>query len=168
MALIPDIFLQSVISLTRLTQTNQPIGISTGFLYGKINKRENNKINGSLYLVTNRHVLENTFKLELKFDSIFSDNKNEIISLIKDGNAIWTAHPDNEIDVAVIQLNGNYLNENKITHGFFMSDEHQLTIEQTRQENIIEGNGVFLLGYPPLGTEGLSKDFVIVRDGVIS
>jgi hypothetical protein len=59
MALIPPFFLDTVVALGTVNEQGQTNWVGTGFLYGKfISKEGENKLY-QVYLVTNKHVMNN-------------------------------------------------------------------------------------------------------------
>jgi S1-C subfamily serine protease len=85
----------------------------------------------------------------------------------EDGSPVWIAHPDPEIDVAIVTLNARQLREDGIRFQYFRNDQHVADREKAKELGITEGDGVYALG-SPLELIGGERNFVIVRQGAIA
>ena len=169
MALLPPMFLNTVVALG-CPDENQGIRFSaTGFLYayptGEVDKNGDKTF--WTFLVTNRHVFEKIFQdsevLSTRFNKRDATGSGEYSVARK--NADWTSHPNPECDVAVLGVNPDKFREDNIQLEFFY-DERALTREQATTHGVSEGDGVFILGFP-LGQAGDERNYVIVRQGII-
>ena len=175
MALIPPRFLNTVVALGSPSNEGTMRYTATGFLYGyrsgAINEKKAKKY--WIYLVTNRHVFENAAKqaasLHARFNRpIGSESKIYTISLKStDGSDTWIVHPNPNADVAVLQINPNLLKADGIEFEFFASDVNTFTLDQAREIEVSEGDGVFVLGFP-LGEAGEERNYAVVRQGIIA
>jgi hypothetical protein len=123
-ALIPPFFLDCVVAIgvvvstTVVTETKTAPKVETrwtasGFLYCDFVENIDEKKTSwyRVYLVTNRHVLENKKLVHLRFNPTDKNPAQEIpLPLHKaDGSLDWTAHPDPNIDVAVVRVSTQFL-----------------------------------------------------------
>ena len=79
----------------------------------------------------------------------------------------WTVHPNPEADIAVLSINPERIKADGIEYFFFQADKHALSLEQARINELSEGDGVFVLGFP-LGEAGDQRNYAIVRQGIIA
>ena len=171
MALIPPVFLNTVVALGDQSTDGTIKSTATGFLYGHMTGAtdENGQNLYYVFLVTNRHVFkqatERSGTLHARFNKLSGTGTN--VYLIKMEDASWTVHPDPEADVAVLSLNPERMKADGIEYYFFLADGHVCTIEQARTDQVSEGDGVFVLGFP-LGETGEERNYVIVRQGIIA
>jgi S1-C subfamily serine protease len=144
--------------------------IGTGFLYGRFEKKidEQTKLY-SVFLVTNKHVVEGLPKFYLKFNSAAdtSSKDYEIPLIARNGRSIWIGHPDKGVDVAVLPIDANHLKAELRKYAFFQSDLHVFASDQLKTEGVSEGDGVFVLGFP-MGMVDTERQYVICRGGVIA
>ena len=156
MALIPPAFLNSVVALGGPTQDGNVRYTATGFLYGYPSGRVNEE-GAKLYrifLVTNRHVFQKAFDrnaaLQARFNRPIGAGANvyPIPVQEQDGSPAWTVHPDPEVDVAVLQISSNKLQQDGVEYSWFASDSRTFTLEQAKENEVSEGDGVFVLGFP--------------------
>ena len=168
MSLLPPHFLDSVIAIG----TGKPPDlkwIGTGFLYGRL-------IEGStpesfnVFLLTNKHVLGDASSVHIRFNAIGdSPSKDYEVSLVTaDGSKTWFGHPDPNIDVAALYINGKYLreNENRLLT-FFESHSQVMKRADMKTRQTTEGDGIFVLGYP-MGMVGQNSQHVICRFGALA
>lgn len=170
MALIPPFFLSTVNAIG----IHSPAGIhwiGTGFLYGylvteKIDEHDSYQI----YLVTNRHVLNGQNSIILKFDTSNPAKPSILyhLNLIDpQGRQIWTGHPNQLVDIAVIHINPHLIQADNIEVRFFCSDKHTLNKNGLAKEEVSEGDKVFALGFP-MSLVGTQRQYVICRHGCIA
>lgn len=170
MAFIPLFFLDSVVAIGVPTTNNEVGWVASGFLFGQfVRQLDGDQESFSTYLVTNRHVLEGLSAIRLKFNPEEAQPAREFEVELKkpDGNRLWVAHPNENVDVAVIPINFNILRDNKIKFGYFQSDSHTLDLKKAGEAGVSEGDFVYVLGFP-MGLTGGQRQFVIVRGGTIA
>ncbi len=130
MALIPSPYLNGVVSIEVETEKTKDDGtkylemqpIATGFLYGRFISREKENKLYKLYLVTNRHVFQDTNsgeylkKVHLRFNlAEKKGTKDFIVDLVdNEGKPIWLSHINEKVDLAVLPIIGNELAANNI------------------------------------------------------
>ena len=171
MALIPPCFLNTVVALGEQSADGTMKSNATGFLYG--HPTGSSDANGQklyfVFLLTNRHVFQNASErsdiLHARFNKLTGSNTNIYPIRLKD--ASWTVHPNPDVDVAVLSIMPQRLTEDGIEYFFFQADDHVMTIEQARLDQVSEGDGIFVLGFP-LGQTGEDRNYAIVRQGIIA
>ncbi|MEN9558184.1 MAG: hypothetical protein RL141_553 [Candidatus Parcubacteria bacterium] len=178
MALIPPHYLNSIVSIEVEGKNEkgelQKTSIATGFLVGKATGETNDR--GPLYrlfMVTNRHVFHNKrtdrFLKEVFFRFNTLDNKSHYfkVDLLKaDGTPLWSMHANDRVDLAVLPISFSAIQDAKIEYYFFVESD-LFYAKDFKDKNISTGDGLFVLGFP-MSISGKTKNFVIVRQGVIA
>lgn len=169
MALIPPIYFDCVVAIgTNLKGKQHWIG--TGFLFGDLIEKTQDESNiYSVYLVTNKHVLENLDSIYIRFNPQNNQSAKDydIILKTKNGSRLWVGHPDPEIDVAVLPININNARAEGMKCDFFQSDKHVNNISDLITNEASEGDNIYIMGFP-LGIVDTYRQHVFVRSGVIS
>jgi hypothetical protein len=170
MALIPQHYIDSVVAIGVEHSKEQYSWIGTGFLYGELlTKTADLRNTYTPYLVTNKHVLENLDKIVVKFNPQ-NDQASKDYPLPlknKDGSLRWTGHPSAEVDVAVIEINLQYIIDEGMKFKFFQSDKNVLTSSEMFKEGLSEGDFIYVLGFP-MGILSSDRQYVFARSGIIS
>jgi len=171
MALIPPIYLDCVVAIGIDSEKSERIWIASGFLFGYFQKRDKEKKKSlySVYLVTNRHVLEGTKIIYLRFNPK-DNNPAQEFPLPFTGvtnPAKWHSHPDPLIDLAIVRINPNILEQAGIQFSYFRSDNHIADRNKMNELGITEGDYGYVLGFP-MGLIGKKRNFVITRHGTIA
>jgi hypothetical protein len=175
---LPIIFLDRVAAIGRKETTPGPnfgkwTAEATGFFYGEFDHKEGLNSSYRLFLVTNRHVIEEHIAatngpLSVRLNPKSGGTVKEYdFPLIVDGVTTWHVHPDPQIDVAVISLNGPMLQQLGIKFDYFHSDYDLLSRAKAKELGLTEGYGVFVLGFP-MNLVGTNQDYVVVRQGSIA
>jgi hypothetical protein len=176
---LPVLFLDHVVAIGRKETTPGPnygkwIGEATGFFYGKFDHKISDTVSSYWpYLVTNRHVIEEhiaatTGPLSLRLNPKAGGSVREYdFPLVVDGKPTWHAHPDPQVDLAVMTLNGPWFEQAGIKFNQFRSDFDVLGRAKAKDLGLSEGYGVFVLGFP-MDLVGQAQDYVIVRQGCIA
>lgn len=169
MALIPPFFLDCVVAIGFDTPKGERQYVATGFLFGKFLKQDGERRLYQVFLVTNKHVFEDSEVAWLRFNPEVDEPAKEFNLRLLDEKRqpIWLAHPDPEVDLAVIRINAPFLRENKIRFDYFRNDMHVANRKEALELGISEGDGVFVLGFP-MGLIGEKRNFVVVRQGAIA
>ena len=182
MAFIPPEYLNTVAALGETNQSGKIEYNATGFLYGYPSGRYDDDGNPryTIFLVTNRHVYKRALNrqrnagvtnpsLRIRLNKpIGIDSEPYRLALVNpDGSSNWTLHPDNEIDVAVVNIDVNKMKSEGLEYSWFGCDVETLTREQAVEEEVSEGDSVFVLGFP-LGEAGERRNYTIVRQGIIA
>lgn len=169
MSVIPNNFINAVVAIGVEQQCNghiEKFWIGTGFL---VSMQEPNNIQSStIYLITNKHVLNGRNTVYIRFNSVSgSFVKDYEIRLIDNlGRKTYTEHPDAEVDIIAIQLNPQCLiNDSSIWNAISIETE-SLDVYAMKMQGIDEGWLVYALGFPM----NLVSDFKapICRMGCIS
>ncbi|CAM4273116.1 S1 family peptidase [Zobellia nedashkovskayae] len=175
MALIPPFFIDTVIAIGKQTGTGSSIHkqwIGTGFLYGtfqNVNAEDPSKSEYKIHLVTNKHVLKNQKNIILRFNPQDGQAATDFpVALTKeDGSFVWTGHPVPNVDVAVIGLNGQMLVDAGMKFDYFKSESNILTKQNMIDEQVSEGDFIYVLGFP-MGMMPSDRQHVIIRGGIIA
>ncbi|HYF94311.1 MAG TPA: serine protease [Symbiobacteriaceae bacterium] len=170
MALIPPGFMDCVVSIGTEDAQGNRRWVATGFLYGRLEEvLEDGQKFYRVYLITNRHVFEGLTKAYLRFNPQADEPARdyEIESLNSEGGNEWTAHPDPEIDVAIMPIMIKKLREHAMKVSIFQNDVHSVTVGEMRDLGVTEGDFAYVLGFP-MGLVGERRNTVIVRSGTIA
>jgi hypothetical protein len=87
--------------------------------------------------------------------------------IARSGKLKWVGHPNDSTDVAAISVPVNLLREQQTLFAYFRSDQHIAGKEKLRQNELTEGDRVFVLGFP-MGLVDPARQYVICRGGVIA
>ena len=171
MSLIPDFYLNSVVSIG-ITDSNiqQLRWIGTGFfVYRKVlNSEQKVTDRGIPFLVTNKHVLSCKEQIYVRLKSNESNKLYTIpISLTKNGKKNYTEHPNPNIDIAVVSINGAFFEQNNILFRGFDIDDNSMTSAELRGNGIDEGSLIYMLGFP-MGLVNENSSLPICRLGCIA
>lgn len=166
MALLPPHYLDTVVALGTPKTEGSIQYTATGFFYGHhVGESDGNK-EYRIFLVTNRHVIEGSNELSVRLNRPKGSDAKTYPITGPDGAKLWRTHPSAEYDIAVIPINAHTLEEDGIDYRFFRRD-NTLSVEQANEIGILEGDGVFVLGFP-LGLAGEERNYVITRQGCIA
>lgn len=169
MALVPPVFINSVVAIGSRTVDGSTAWLASGFIYGHhlfaVNETQSRF---RTYLVSNRHVLANAQNLVLRFNPSDGGPAREFsIAFSEDRPGQRLLHPDASIDLGAVPINVNALREGGITFDYFHGHEHVATREVARDVGLCEGDFCFLLGFP-LGLIGGDRNYVITRHGTVA
>ena len=169
MALIPSYYIDCVVAVGTEKNGNKN-WIGTGFLFGNLLlKTADGKNKYNTYLVTNKHVIKNNESIIVKFNPQTDQSSKDYSIKLKndDGSNIWTGHPDDDIDVAVIRVKFKILIDEGMKFKFFQSDKNVFSSSVMQKEGFIEGDFVYILGFP-MGIVTTDRQYVFSRSGTIS
>jgi S1-C subfamily serine protease len=178
-SVVPQVFLDRVVAIGRIETNPGPmhgqwIYEASGFLYGDFISKANDKENAyMLYLVTNRHVIEEhiaatTGPLFVKANLKSGEAARAFeVDLVAQGKPLWRGHQNPAIDLAVIRLNAPSLVQSGVKFDGFHSESDLLSRDKAKELGLSEGDSVFVLGFP-MGIVGHEQNYVIVRHGVIA
>jgi len=151
MALLPPFFLDAVIALGVGDDPAKRRWIGTGFLYGALDRKSDPK-NKSYYvfLVTNKHVLDDHAKVWIKFNAVSGTGSQdfEVPLRATNGRELWIRHPDDDVDLGAVFINAKFLRSKNLRFSYFHEDDHAYTVAQMKSGGVTEGDGVYVLGYP--------------------
>ena len=171
MALLPPFFLETVVAIGVGNDPNKRHWIGTGFLFGKVvdTTVQITDRKYKVWLITNKHVLADIKNIYIKFNSAKEPNSKDYkIELIaQNGRPRWIGHSDDKVDVAAIMINPNFLKQEDRKYQFFQSDTHIMDKGAMIKNEITEGDGVFVLGFP-MGMVTPDRQYVICRNGSIA
>lgn len=170
MALIPPRFLDVVVALGQPTLGGEVRYTATGFLCGyPTGQNDEGQTLYRVFLVTNRHVVENTSRLIVRFNTVEGRSaKTYPIEIRREtDNQFPTVFVNANNDVAAITVNIRLLQSDGIEASLFISDSMAFKQQQAKTAGISEGDGVFVLGFP-MGEAGKERNYTIVRQGILA
>lgn len=169
MALLNKNHVKSLVSVGTLSAENIFVCDSTSFLIGFLIK-ETSDTPEPLYrtfLVTNRHVFENRTEVFLRFNTEDGNFKTFRQPLVfSEGETLWLAHPNKEVDLALLNVDPYILKNNSITPSF-INEEMFAYFSDFEDVGISVGDDVYVIGFP-MGIAGDGQNFPCVKSGVIS
>lgn len=168
MALIPPFYIDCVVAIGTIVQEQQR-WIGTGFLFGNLIEETGAGSIYNVYLVTNKHVLNNLDQILVRFNPQNDQSAKDYPAPLRDedGKKLWTGHPDPAIDVAVLPVNINSIRDEGMKCEFFHSDKHTNNISDLLRNEASEGDFIYIMGFP-MGIVAADRQHVFVRSGVIS
>ena len=170
MALIPPLYFNCVVALGKRESKKEINWIGTGTLVGRFFKNGSfNDNHYHIFIVTNRHVMENNSSLVVRFNPLSTHPaKDYDIPVINDsGKPTWKSHPNNDIDLAAICLDADFLRDEEIKYEYFHSDLHLMPLSQMANQGMSEGDFIYVLGFP-MGIMAPDRQYVISRTGIIA
>ena len=168
MALIPNFFIESVVTISVINNKNQKICIGTGFLVGDLMDDSKLVKKYGLYLITNKHVVRNQLKIFIGFNQNGGVNSYDFpVELIdKNNHKLYSEHINPNVDIIALSINTSFLNNMKAKYHFFPLEE-SFTLSDMQNFGVFEGDLVYSLGYP-LNLVNTSQKNPICRLGCIS
>lgn len=169
MAVIPPIYLKTVVAIGDPSTGTSPSWIATGFLYGHLIDSTVSPHMYRIYLVTNRHVAEPLRPLVVRVNPSDGSPAHSLNLDATDaqGQSLWYFHPDPTVDVAVTMITVERLRNEGFDFSFFESDTHSQTIQEMVVSGRSVGDGIFLLGFPGVVDVGV-RSSVIARVGCLA
>ena len=111
--MLPPFFLDSLVAIGVGKDVQRRRWVATGFIFGRFLEEivEKKEKRYQLWLITNKHVLDDLKEVFIKFNSAQEpDSKDYRVELIaRNGRPRWVGNPDDNIDVAAIFLNASFL-----------------------------------------------------------
>lgn len=148
MAIIPSFFLNAVVALGVDGVESEKHWIGTGFIVGR--KETNNSALSTYYLITNKHVIQQTRYVYVRFnsfgDTLVKDYRVDLYDI--NGFPAFSAHPHDNTDVIALQIRPQTLINDKSIWGAFDLADNALTLEQMQSTGVDEGSLVYALGFP--------------------
>lgn len=164
MALIPDHYMKAVLSIGVRKADGDIKWIGTGFMIVK--KVDENHYQP--FLVTNKHVLSGKQSVVIRLKKIESDQLLTIdVNLIENGNKVYSEHPDDKVDIAVMTLVGSFFEQNRLQLAAFEIDEAALDSVEYVKEGGGEGSDIYMLGFP-MGLVDVDTNTPICRSGCVA
>lgn len=142
---------------------------STSFLVGFIvqNSEDITKRLYRTFLVTNRHVFDKRSKVWLRLNT--DDGKIKMFEQdlhFPNGDTQWLAHPDTDVDLALLSVNPDVLKQNNI-QPVFISEELFGYSKKFEETGISVGDEAYVVGFP-MGIAGEEQNYPCVKAGLIS
>ena len=165
MAIIPNGFSKAVVAIG--VQENEEISwCGTGFLVYRVINESRDLVP---ILVTNKHVLEGRKEIVVRLKHKDSDAvADEKVPLYKGDEIMYKVHPDPNIDIAAMLLNGSYIMEKQIEFsGFNIDKDHTMTTRELKESGVEEGSLVYMLGFT-MGLVNMDSTDPICRLGCIA
>lgn len=164
MAIIPQIFINAVVSIGVRNTDNTVKWIATGFFLIRM-VSENQ---GRPFLVTNRHVFDGKQRIVVRMKEKDKDSLKECdATLISKGQIKYHKHPNPAIDIAILPLNADFITSNHLEFPAFDIDRHAMTSTELRKSGVDEGSLIFMLGFP-MGLVNSNSGLPICRLGCIA
>ena len=164
MSLIPKFFMDAVLSIGVRNNKGKVQWIGTGFFVMK-------RLNAERYqpfLVSNKHVLVDKDQVVIRMKESDSGNIRILdVPLKENETSLVFEHPHEDVDIAVVLLNGSYIMKNKLQFSAFDIDEHTLTSEEFLAQGGDEGSFIYMLGYP-MGLVDVDSNSPICRSGCVA
>ncbi len=159
-------FLNAVVAIGVADHDNQKsiTWIGTGFLVGFYRDTKN-----QVFLLTNRHVLEKNTQVIIRFNKLDGTAANDFPLMLRNmnGESLYSGHPNDAVDVAVVKLNSEFLSKTESNYQYFDIDSEAMSLEQMQMGNMNEGSLVYALGFP-MNLVDKDRQYPICRLGCIS
>lgn len=165
MALLQPALLDSTVAIG--TRTKEWIG--TGFIYGFLHEEGKNvERKGEVYLVTNKHVLEGLHRIIVQFNDKSGGSSDFFHLELYDNNGkpLYFNHPNSDIDISIINIEYDLLSKFKAP--VIDNKVHTYSINEMSEIGVIEGDFIYVVGYPLGMANVANKKRAIVRHGCIS
>lgn len=146
MALIPDVYKNAVVSIGIKSDCGVTNWIGTGFLV----VRQVNKDGYIPFLVSNKHVFQGKKRIIFKMKEQNSNNWIEVPADLSesDGSTKYVIHNNTEIDIAVLQLNGDFITRNNLEFPAFDIDKSAMSSKELLENGFDDGSFIYMLGFP--------------------
>lgn len=167
MAIIPDFYLNSVVAIGIHMGNNEIAWIGTGFFAGRSAQDDPNKVRP--FLITNKHVFLNRNAVVIRMKKAGTNDLQTIDVPLKDekGNVLYQIHEEVDIDIAVLQINAQFIETNHLDFQFFNIYENAMTSTELRKNGVDEGSIIYMLGFP-MGLVNEKSNIPLCRMGCIS
>lgn len=166
MAIIPEIYLNSVVSIGVRVNPTDIAWIGTGFFVGRLSGQENH-----VYpmLVSNKHVFEGKDSIVVRMKRRDNEELLELNASLKntDGSSQYYIHDNNKIDIAVLPLNAQVITDNGLDFPCFDIENNAMSSTELRSNGADEGSIIYMLGFP-MGLVNATSNLPICRMGCIS
>lgn len=170
MALLNKNHIKSLVAVGSFDLQGKFVCDSTSFQVGFLVKKSDDptKTLYQIFLVTNRHVFEGRKKVWLRLNADDGKTKTFEQDLFSPtGDSLWLAHPDAEVDLALLSVSVAALKENNIQQPFFISEEMFAYIKDFESVGIAPGDETFVVGFP-MGIAGEDQNYPCVKAGMVS
>lgn len=168
MSRLPPSFLKCLVALGSPDPQGEVTWSATGFWYAYV--PPDDPTTAIVYLVTNRHVLEGCADLLLRLNPQPERRRARPYAcplLNAKGKPLWGAHPNPDIDLAVLPFDFARLRtEEGLSELIFHGRDSSYRLDEMKLL-VAEGDDVFILGFP-LGVVGNFRNAVVVRRGCVA
>lgn len=168
MSLLPQEFISAVVSIGRKRTNTECDWFGTGFFV--LRPEDEEKRLHSLFLVTNKHVLEDEHSVVIRLkrhetnDLVMPD-----LPLYLNGKMAYSVHPDKNIDIAAVMLNARFVEKNNLQFYGYAMERNFMDSAEYIEFCGYEGGGVYMIGFPlPQMTVGQYSNTPICRSGCIA
>lgn len=163
MSLIPKFYMDAVASIGVRTK-EKILWIGTGFFVIK----EVGENQFQPFMVTNKHVIDGLNSVVIRLREKDTGELRCIdMPLMENANHLYSVHPDNKVDVAVVLLNGSYITQNNLQFSGFNIEKNAFSSKDFLKKGGNEGSFVYMLGYP-MGLVNIGTNIPICRGGCIA
>lgn len=166
MAIIPKVYLNSVVSIGIRDDAKIPHWIGTGFFVGRDSTEEGKVVP---LLVTNRHVFKGKDTVVIRMQKKDGDELVEVdFPLVNSDNSPrYTLHDMSDVDIAVLPINAQYIVDHNLQFPYIHIDDSSMSSSELRENGAEEGSLVYMLGFP-MGLVNVSSNLPISRMGCIA
>ena len=125
MALIPNFFIESVVTISIINNNNQKSCIGTGFLVGDLMENSQSVKKYGLYLITNKHVVKNQKRIFIGFNQNGGVNSYDFPAelLNQNNHKLYSEHVNPKVDIIALSINASFLNNMNAKYHFFPLEE---------------------------------------------
>ena len=166
MAIIPKVYLNSVVSIGVRDNANKIHWIGTGFFVARDSDTEGQVVP---FLVSNKHVFEGKESVVIRMQKKGCEDLEEVnFPLLNlDKTPRFVLHDMEDVDIAVLKINAQFIIDNNLEFPYIHIDENAMSSTELRNSGAEEGSIVYMLGFP-MGLVNVSSNLPISRMGCIS
>ena len=166
MAIIPQVYLKSVVSIGIRDDAKKIHWIGTGFFVGRDSEQEGKVVP---FLVSNKHVFKGKDAVVIRMQKEGCSDLLEVdLPLLNtDRTPRYVLHDMNDIDIAVLHMNAQYILDNKLIYPYINIDTNAMSTTELRENGAEEGSIVFMLGFP-MRLVNVSSNYPLCRMGCIA
>ena len=165
MSMIPRHYINSVLSIGEQLSAGKQRWFASGFIVGK--KVASDSSRSNIYLITNKHVVEDCTNILLRFNSKDGSGVKDMPCILKRGDVeCYSRHPSKDVDIVACKLHGGNVQSVANLSGFDI-EENALTLAQMQSSGVDEGCFIYAIGFP-MGIVSDQIQAPIVRLGCIS
>ena len=166
MAIIPKPYINAVVAIGVLSGAEIK-WCGTGFLAYRYADEQKEHVKP--LLITNKHVFEKEQQVVIRLRKEDGETTVDVnAALYEDGVCLYKTHPNPNIDIAVLPLNGKYFEENHVAFfGFDIDEGNSMSSDQLREAGVSEGALIHMLGFP-MGLVNETSPDPICRLGCIA
>lgn len=163
MSLIPSYYFQTVVSIGIYDDNKNAKWIGTGFFVGRIVSENTYKP----FLITNKHVIQNQDIIVIRMVEKNTKNLKSFEIKINQNSSVITYHPNDNVDIAAITIDGSVIMSENLEFSFFDIDTAAYSSKELRDSGFNEGNLIYMLGYP-MGLVNIDSNQPICRMGCVA